>query len=293
MERLSIEAYAKVNLGLAVTARRTDGYHDIDTVFQTVSLSDLLSVEPAVGQTTLSVSGHAVPTGPDNLAFRAAELIRSRTACPPVAIGLVKRIPVAAGLGGGSSDAAAVLNGVNELYGLGLARRELEAAALELGSDVPFLVGGGTSRGRGRGEVLERLRDLSHVFFVLATPPVRVSAARGYSGARIGLTESQALIRLSCSAIQNGQTALLETSLRNDLEAGVVSCCPEVADAREALAQAGARVVVMSGSGPTVIGLVRSEAEASGVASRLEGRALEVHIARPTAEGSRIERHGS
>ncbi len=290
MGSLTLEAYAKVNLGLAVAARRADGYHDIDTIFQTVSLSDTIHIESRGEVTTLSVTGLEVPAGRGNLAHRAAEALIARTACSPVALTLEKRIPVAAGLGGGSSDAAAVLNGMNMLFGLGLRPEELERIALGLGSDVPFLVRGGTARGRGRGDVLTRLPDLTGVALVLVTPRVSVTAAQGYALAKIGLTESATLIRLSCSAIQEGGVGLMESPLRNDLEAGVVSCCPDVARARAALAEAGARGVVMSGSGPTVLTLTRNEEEARQVASRVDGRGLQVHVVRPTATGSSVTR---
>lgn len=290
MGSLTLEAYAKVNLGLAVTARRADGYHEIDTIFQTVSLSDTIRIESCDEVTTLSVTGLEVPAGRGNLAHRAAETLITRTGCSPVALTLTKRIPVAAGLGGGSSDAAAVLNGMNTLFGLRLRPEELEQIALELGSDVPFLVQGGTARGQGRGDVLTRLPGLTGVALVLVTPRVAVTAAQGYALARIGLTESATLIRLRCSAIQEGGTGLLELPLRNDLEAGVVSCCPDVAGARAALAEAGARAIVMSGSGPTVLALTRDDEEARQVASRVDGRGLQIHIVRPTATGSSVTR---
>lgn len=292
MEWLTLEAYAKVNLGLAVVARRADGYHDIDTIFQTVSLSDGLRLEGPREAVSLKIEGASLPTDERNLAFRAASILRERTGCPGLAIELEKRIPVAAGLGGGSSDAAAVLLGASALFRLDLDADVLGELALHLGSDVPFFLKGGTARGEGRGELLTPLRDLEGAWFVLATPPAPVTAAQGYAAARIGLTESSALIRLSCSAIQERDSGTLMASLRNDLEAGVVSYCPDVTSAREAMLKAGALAVLMSGSGPTVMGLVRTEKAARSIASRLEGRDLEIHVAEPTGVGSRITQRG-
>ncbi|MFH1502951.1 MAG: 4-(cytidine 5'-diphospho)-2-C-methyl-D-erythritol kinase [Candidatus Eisenbacteria bacterium] len=293
MSWITLQAFAKVNLGLAVLARRPDGYHEIDTVLQTVSLADSLRLEGPRENVTLTVEGLDVPADDRNLAVRAAAALRRRTSCPGFAIRLEKRIPVAAGLGGGSSDAAAVLVGADELFGLGLRKAELEEVALGVGSDVPFLVSGGTARGRGRGELLTTLPTPRALWFVLATPRVAVTAAQGYRLGRIGLTRSAELIRLSCSAIQDGDIEALAASLVNDLEAGVASCCPDVAAARTALAQAGAVGVLMSGSGPTVVGLARDESQARDIGSRLAGRGFEISVAQATGQGSRVTGGGS
>ena len=288
-----LEAYAKVNLGLAVLSRRVDGYHAIDTMFQTVSLSDSLLIEGPHSEVALKVSGREVDGGEANLAHRAACVLRDASGCAGISIELFKRIPVAAGLGGGSADAAAVLVGANELLGLGLSRPELEALGLQVGSDVPFLVRGGTARGRGRGERLENLPALARVWFVLGTPPVAVRAAEAYQSAGIGLTGSGESIRLCCSAIRNADVGGLAEALSNDLEAGVVSAYPEVAVAKLRLLAAGAIGAVMSGSGPTVVGLAQSEEAARAIASRLVGRGLEIHVAEPIDTGCRITERGA
>jgi 4-diphosphocytidyl-2-C-methyl-D-erythritol kinase len=289
---IGLDAFAKVNLGLAVVAKRLDGYHDIDTIFQTVSLADRLRLEGPRDDVSLSVSGANVPGDDRNLAVRAARALRERTGCPGCAIGLEKVIPVAAGLGGGSSDAAAVLVGLNALFELGLDTRDLEEVALSVGSDVPFLVGGGAARGEGRGERLTSLPALSGAGFVLVTPRVSVTAAQGYALARIGLTESIEFIRLSNSAMQEGDVGRLSVSLVNDLEAGVASCCPDVAVARAALEEAGATGVVMSGSGPTVVGLAPDREHACELGSRLTLRGFEINIAEATDRGSLVTGSG-
>jgi 4-diphosphocytidyl-2-C-methyl-D-erythritol kinase len=285
---ITLDAHAKVNLGLAVLARRGDGYHEIDSVLQTISLADGVRLDGPRGTVSLTAEGADIPWDATNLAWRAAEAVIRATSCPAVGISLSKNIPVAAGLGGGSADAAAVLVGMNALWDLGLDEDELLALASSIGSDVPFLVFGGTARARGRGEVLERLRPVTGVWFVLATPQAHVSAADAYVSARIGLTESQNLTKVILSAIQSARTEDLARGLLNDLEAGVVRWCPEVAAAREALEAAGAVGVVMSGSGPTVFGLARSQEEARGIASRLAGRGFDIHVEEPVDTGSLI-----
>lgn len=291
MARVVVEVYAKINLGLAVVGRRGDGYHDIDTLFQTVSLADTLAIEsgPADG-ISLGVEGARVPEGPSNLAWAAAAAVLERTGCPGVSIALKKRIPVAAGLGGGSADAAAVLVGMNELFGLKLGLSDLREIGLKIGSDVPFLVRGGTARGRGRGEKIDQLPPLRGAWFVLVTPETAVTAGAAYASARIGLTESQEFIRLNRSAIQDGDVPGLAKRVRNDLEAGVVLSCPDVATIERLLVDLGALGAVMSGSGPTVVGIADSEELASRVASRLSGRDWRIHVVEPIDAGCRITR---
>jgi len=291
MSRVVLRVHAKINLGLAVVRRRPDGYHDIDTLFQTVSLADTVTVEPAPGrEISLAVEGDGVPSGPSNLAWAAASAVIERTGSPAVAISLTKRIPVAAGLGGGSADAAGVMVGMNELFGLGLSLSDLRGIGLAVGSDVPFLVGGGTARGRGRGEDVEQLPALRGAWFVLVTPAVEVSAASAYRAARIGLTQSAELIRLNRSAIQDGDVPGLARRLRNDLEAGVVLSCPDVATIKARLRDLGVIGAVMSGSGPTVVGVADSEEAATAAASRLTGRDWRVYVVEPIDAGCRIVR---
>lgn len=292
---IAVEAFAKINLGLAVTARRADGYHEIETVFQSVSLSDTVVVEEAAGRgLSLSAAGLPVPVDESNLAWRAADAMVAALGCPAVAVRLEKRIPVAAGLGGGSADAAAVIAGVDALYGVGASREELAEIALGIGSDVPFMLTGGTALGTGRGERLEPLPTPRGVWFVLVTPAVAVSAAEAYRAARIRLTGARDFIRVNCSAIREGDIPALLRGLRNDLEAGVVPACPEVPLARDALLEGGARAAVMSGSGPTVFGVVDSKAEGDSLASRLAGRGWTIHVVAPIEFGLSIaDREGA
>lgn len=293
MGRVCLEAHAKINLALAVIGSRADGYHEIDTVFQTVSLSDSLRIEGPRPAVSVDVTGRQIAAGDENLASVAARALRDATDCPAVSIELHKRIPVAAGLGGGSADAAAVLVGMNELFRIGLSADQLEGVALTVGSDVPFLIRGGTARGRGRGERLDTLPRLSGVWFVLATPGVAVRATEAYQSGGIGLTGSRESITLCCSAIRNADVRGLAAALGNDLEAGVVLAHPEVAAAKERLMAAGALGAVMSGSGPTVVGLALSEEAAQAIASRAGGRGLETHVARPIDTGCRITGRGA
>ncbi len=287
-----VEAFAKVNLGLSVLSRRPDGFHDIDTLFQSIDLADSLTIERSDGGMALSASGLSVPLGESNLVWRAAEAVRAETDCPPVSIDIVKRIPVAAGLGGGSADAAGTLLGLRSMFDLSLTDADLSRLALGIGSDVPFMLRGGTARGRGRGEDLEWWPPLGGFALVLVTPPVPVSAGEAYASVRIGLTGSALFTKLNCSAIQEGDMRALMTALRNDLEPGVVSCCPDVAAARFALESAGAIAVQMSGSGPTVLGLAESREDAEVQARevrRTGDPGWAIHVVEPIDSGCRVE----
>lgn len=169
--RLNLPAYAKINFTLEVFGRRSDGFHEVSTVLQSISLADRIEIELGGEGTRVSVSGAGVPSGPENLTWRAVEALRERTGFRGgVHVHLVKNIPVASGLGGGSSDAAAVLVGLNSLAGLDLAPGELLQIAAGLGSDVPFTLAGATALARGRGEELTWLPSPPPMWLVLAMP---------------------------------------------------------------------------------------------------------------------------
>jgi 4-diphosphocytidyl-2-C-methyl-D-erythritol kinase len=286
---VSVEAYAKINLGLAVHSRRADGYHEIETVFQTVSLSDTLRIRPSgSGADALLTSGLDVPCDGRNLALKALAHLRARRAVPPVVIELTKRIPVAAGLGGGSSDAAAALVGVRALYDLDADDDTLAEAALETGSDVPYFMTGGAAVGRGRGEVLEPLGGSVAAFFALVALDQAISAAEAYRRVRIGLTDDTRFIRLICSAIRERDPEGLAHALRNDLEPGVVSLCPRVNAVKQALERSGALGTLMSGSGPTVFGVFQEEAQARAAVSNLRERGHTTYVVEPIDVGYSI-----
>lgn len=193
--RVVVTAHAKLNLALAIGAGRADGYHDLTTIFQSVSLADTLTIERAARGFTLRVRHEeaairgrqpagaraAIPRGAENLVLRAARLAAERLGLPGGArFSLVKRIPAQAGLGGGSADAAAALTGLAALHGVRLSRERRIALALELGSDVPFAATGGTAYGRGRGERLEALRLAAPFRAILAMPDWRISTAEAF-----------------------------------------------------------------------------------------------------------------
>jgi 4-diphosphocytidyl-2-C-methyl-D-erythritol kinase len=286
VEAVSLEAHAKVNLGLAVLGKRPDGFHEIDTVFQTVSLSDSLTLEPlARSEIVLETSGFDVPHGPGNLVWRAARCLIESAGAGGVSIRLTKRIPAGAGLGGGSADAAAVIAGMDRLFDLRLSSDEQSRLALTIGSDVPFMLRGGTARGRGRGEILDDLPPLKGVWLVIVTPSFQVSAREAYDRARIGLTRGGGFIKLICNAIRLADLEGLEEALHNDLEGGVVALYPEVQRIADALRENGANAVAMCGSGPTVLGITRRKEDANALATGVSRQGWSVRAVEPVEAG--------
>lgn len=273
------DAFAKINLYLSVIDRRPDGFHDIETIFQTVGLADEIHVTPAAGEITLTCNIAALEKD-DNLAMRAARLLRDRHAPGRGArIALTKRIPVAAGLAGGSTDAAAVLVALNECWQTNLSNDALRAIGAEIGSDVPFLVSGGTARGTGRGEVLQALDPLRESWFVLLHPALEVSAARVYNHPALRKSREERIKGITPSfegvlgAVANGAIADV---FYNAMETPVFLEYPELAVLKQRLLDAGCAGALMSGSGPTLFGLCKDRAHAERVAAQFTGVATSV-----------------
>lgn len=280
---MTVAANAKVNFTLEVLGRRPDGYHDLRSVVVPVSLADEVTLEPA-DEVTLSMAGDAgglvscVPE--DNLAVRAARLMRR--ACgrrDGVAITLLKRIPAGGGLGGGSADAAAVMNGLNALWGLDIPRRELAAWGAEIGSDVPALVLGGPVLMEGRGERVSVLghgaADAGMAFsLVLANPGVFCSTPEIFADCNSSLPNRPEILYNMRRAVRSGDVSAVARALQNDLVAAARRRHPEIGAAWRRLEEAGCLGVSMSGSGATVFGIVRDAAEAGRIARVLEAAGL-------------------
>lgn len=258
---ITLKAHAKINLGLHVTARRPDGYHELDTLFVRLALHDTVTLRPTARGIALQVSGAPLSNGPDNLAYRAAARYLAALSRPAgVHIQLSKRIPVAAGLGGGSSDAAAVLLGLAELYPAAL---PLATIADALGSDVPFFTSNyPAARGRGRGERLAPL-ELPRFHLVLVNPGIPVSAAEAY--ASLKALDGP----LPLDAILTALAAGTPPPLHNSLQAGIIARYPVIGQALAAL-QAQGLASLMSGSGASCFGLAPSAERAAQVARALQ-----------------------
>lgn len=295
-EQLVVRAPAKVNLYLEVLRKRPDGYHDIATFMLAVSLYDTLEFrEDPSGAVTLTCDHPGLSTGPDNLVSRAAALLRRQFPDAPGArIRLRKKIPMAAGLAGGSTDAAATLAGLNRLWRLNLPPAELTALAAELGSDVPFFLAGAPAAWcTGRGEQVEPLPLGKTLWLVLACPEVGLATAEVYR--RVVVPKVPQTGEAIRRAVQDGDVAEIGRRLHNRLESAALKLCPDLADLRRRLAQAGPAGQLMSGSGSSHFALCRSRREAQRIARELRhdapgvwpGGGLKVFLVQSCADGRR------
>ncbi len=255
--KLVLKTPAKINLGLQILGRREDGFHELETLLQMVSLYDDLELEACAAGVTLECDAAGIPTDSENLAFRAARLLQET--CPDraggVRIRLVKRIPAGAGLGGGSGNAAGVLLGANVLWDLKLSRRKLAALAAQLGSDVPFFVTAPCAWGRGRGEILEPVQVSDKFYVLLVFPGFPIATAWVYRNLNLKLTKRENNISILKKFLSKSQFSQLGERLVNDLEPVVEQRYTEIPAIKERLLAEGAKGALLSGSGSTVFGI--------------------------------------
>lgn len=274
------KAYAKVNLTLAVGEKRPDGYHEVVSVMQRVSLHDTLTAEQTREGITLTCSDPALPSGEENLAHRAASLFFRETGIAGgAALTLEKRIPSQAGLGGGSSDAASVLLALRKLYAPALSDTELETMAAALGSDVPFFIHGGTQLATGRGEVLSPLPPLTEGWFVIVKPAESFSTPAMYRRLDELPPQSPQSDGMT-AALGAGELRAVAAALCNSFER-VVPPDSAVWVIREALRAQGALAAMLSGSGSAVFGLFDTETAARAAVEALRPAWPEIFLARP------------
>lgn len=297
---VTVRVPGKVNLYLEVGDRRADGYHELATVFHAVSLLDEVTVSTS-DVLTLEVAGEgadSLPTDERNLAWRAAELMAEHVGrAPDVAISIDKTIPVAGGMAGGSADAAAVLVAMNELWELGVPRRDLHTLAAQLGSDVPFALHGGTALGTGRGEELATVLTRNTFHWVLAFSDGGLSTATVFSEIdRLREAQERTLpARLESAepvlaALASGDPAELAPLLGNDLQPAALTLDPSLRRTLRAGVEAGALAGVVSGSGPTCAFLCTSAGSAVDVGTELAGAGVcrTVRVASGPVHGARV-----
>jgi 4-diphosphocytidyl-2-C-methyl-D-erythritol kinase len=265
-EKINVPAFAKINLGLRVHGRRLDGYHEISTVFQTITLRDTLSFQATTdGKLGLVCSDPSIPADDSNLVLRAASALRERYGVSDGArVELEKLIPAGGGLGGGSADAAVTLAALATLWGVETNTQELAEIGARLGADVPFFLSGGTALGTGTGTDIRPLEDAPKMHLVIVAPGAHVSTAEAYRALGApALTKEEPLVNLSVSRTEADFPDSLCDVWSNDFEAVVVRLYPEIGRAREVLEGVGARRVLLSGSGSSVFGVFESKWEAA------------------------------
>ena len=285
MDDYRIKAYAKINLGLDVTGRRPDGYHEVKMIMQSVGLCDELILEKTERGITVTTDSDKLPPQEDNLVYRAAKLMFDTFHIPGgVHIHLQKVIPIAAGLAGGSTDAAATMKGINRLFDLELPLSRLMELGVAIGADVPYCVLGGTALAEGIGEKLTPLVPSPDFYIVLAKPDISVSTKYVYENLDLSAVKKHPDIPGMTRAIENGSLQGVLDRLGNVLETVTIPAFPVIDSIKRRMRELNAVSSLMSGSGPTVFGIFLSERQAEFARGQIydEGLASQVFLTTPT-----------
>lgn len=272
MEKISVKAFGKINLGLAVLGRRNNGYHDVSMVMQTVGIYDTIELKIMEKNEIILSSNRAdLPLDETNIVFKAIQLIKERFSIKKgISAHVHKVLPIAAGMGGGSADAAATLKGMNELFQLALSEEALREFGLILGADVPFLIMGGTALAEGIGEKLRKLPSPPKCHLVLAKPNISVSTKEVYEAFdslnKPFIPKMETLIK----ALEEEALEDLGKALGNSLEGVTITKYPLIEEIKKKMMEEGAMAALMTGSGPTVFGLFEEKEKAEKAKSKLE-----------------------
>lgn len=282
MKNISVKALAKINLGLDVVRRREDGYHEVRMVMQTIHLFDRLELTKTnSGTITLTTNLPFLPANENNLAFKAAKLLKDEFRIRDgIDVKLHKHIPVAAGLAGGSTDGAAVLYGLNHLFGLGLSRQDLMDRGVNLGADVPYCVMRGTALAEGIGEKITPLPPMVKCPVLIAKPQISVSTRFVYENLKLNAETKHPDIDRLIEDIRDKNLGAIAADMGNVLETVTIPNYPVIADIKRHMTEHGAVGAMMSGSGPTVFGLFDDEETAAQAcqAMRESGLAKQVYL---------------
>ena len=276
MEKISINAMAKINLGLDVLRRRENGYHDVKMIMQTVNIYDTLDfVKLQESKIVVKTDAMELPTDENNLIYKAAKLLFDKCGVTEgVEITLTKRIPIAAGMAGGSTDAAAALVGVNQLFDLGLTMTELKEIGVKIGADVPYCIEGGTALSEGIGEILTKLPDAPDCFVVVAKPEISVSTKYVYEHLDAEGVETHPDIDGMIEALKESSLQGIVSRLGNVLESVTVKKHAIINTLKQCMMESGAMGSLMSGSGPTVFGIFTDVQKAQKAKEEIEKKQL-------------------
>ncbi|MDL2280477.1 4-(cytidine 5'-diphospho)-2-C-methyl-D-erythritol kinase [Selenomonadales bacterium OttesenSCG-928-I06] len=286
---LSIKAYAKINLAIDVIRKRPDNYHEVKMIMQSIDLFDIINLKDYDNDIKITSENKDVPLDETNLAYKAAQILKEYTNISQgVQINIDKKIPIAAGLAGGSADAAAVLIGLNKLWNLNLDLDILMKLGATLGSDVPFCLKGGTILATGRGEILTPLNNLPDLFVILVKPKFDVSTAWVYNNfARNKVKKTPNIENMIIGLKENNITKIVENSA-NVLESVTIEKYPEIEKIKEILNNEESLLTLMSGSGPTVFALIDNLAKATAIVEQLKSKAdfnHEIFLVKTTKRG--------
>lgn len=282
MDTISLKALAKINLGLDVVRRREDGYHEVRMVMQTIHLYDRLEMEKTATQgIELSTNLSYLPVNENNLVYRAGKLLMDELGITEgIKVYLNKRIPVAAGMAGGSTDAAAMLYGMNELFELGLSREQLMERGVRIGADVPYCLMRGTALAEGIGEILTPLAPMVKCPVLIAKPAISVSTSFVYQNLKLDADTKHPDIDRLIKDIRKQDLGAIAGDMGNVLESVTIPNYPVIAQIKEQMMDSGAINAMMSGSGPTVFGLFEEEETAQAAYQKMKesGLAKQVYL---------------
>ncbi len=284
MREIKLKARAKINLGLDVVRKREDGYHEVRMIMQMINLYDKITMR-RITESEIRVTTNLpyLPVNEDNLVYRAAKLLMDEfQVTEGVEIELQKYIPVAAGMAGGSSDAAAVMVGINRIFHLGLTKKQLMERGVKIGADVPFCIMRGTALAEGIGEVLTPLPAMPHCSLVIAKPKIHVSTKFVYGNLKANELKEHPDIDGQVQALREGSLEQLVAKMGNVLETVTVPAYPVIDEIKKTMLKNDAMGAMMSGSGPTVFGVFEREERAQEVCRLLkkEGAAKQVYLVR-------------
>ena len=278
MNQMRLKALAKINLGLDVLRRKEDGYHEVKMIMQTINLHDQIHMKKIEeDEIRIRTNLYYLPNNENNLAYKAAKMLKDEFQLPGgVSINLKKVIPVAAGMAGGSSDAAAVLFGMNKMYNLRLSMQELMDRGVKLGADVPYCIMRGTALAEGIGEKLTKLPPMPKCHILIAKPPINVSTKFVYENLHANdmKPEDHPPVDTQVEALKEGNLEKLIANMGNVLERVTVSEYPVINDIKQLMLENGALGSMMSGSGPTVFGIFRSYTDAKTASEKIEQSGL-------------------
>lgn len=271
MTTLKLNAFAKINLFLEISGKRDDGFHELVTVMQEIDLADVLLFEEREKDVLLVCDDPDIPVGDDNLICKAANLLKnSRDVKKGVKISLSKKIPVGAGLGGGSSDAAAALRGLDKIWGTGCSDAELMEMGAEIGSDVPFFIKGGTAICRGRGEKISPIKINPEFFYVIIYPNVKISTVDIYKNFKLGLTKERKDVSFFLTQLQKGDPISFGKLLFNRLTDTIINTYPGMLKVIDLLKSYNFAGLLISGSGSSIYGLCERRCYAEEVKKELD-----------------------
>lgn len=281
MDQITRKAYGKINLGLDVLSKRPDGYHELKMVMQTVGIYDVLTFQKNEGSIRISTDHEELPGDKGNLIYQAAELIRETYGISEgVTITLQKNIPIAAGMAGGSTDAAAVFHGMNELFGLSMSLDDMKKLGVRIGADVPYCIMGGSALSEGIGEILTPLPAPPKAHLLIAKPDINVSTGFVFKNLQVNMLPFHPDIDGMVRALKERDLRGITDRMGNVLETVTMKAYPVIGQIKEEMIKQGAENALMSGSGPTVFGVYREEeiAEKAGRIIAKQGYAKQIFV---------------